>query len=259
MNKKDIKKIIKNPAFIPGIYNYCDYWCERCPFTSRCINFALSEKQFPDNESRDINNKLFWQKLSEILQLTLDMLEETSMKKGIDLNSLDLKTKTKEEMIKKENIEDHECCSSAKAYGKMVENWFNSSSHLFKRKKDELNLKAELEIPNVNPIEEATNLKDAIDIIRWYQYQIHSKLMRAAKGDSNELSKDSDGSAKIALIAIDRSITAWGEMHRHFPECEDETLNLLVHLDRLRRKVEKIFPKARRFIRPGLDETELNG
>lgn len=258
MNKKDINKIIKNPAFIPGIYNYCDYWCERCPLTSRCMNLALSEKQFPDNESRDINNKLFWQKLSEILQLTLDMLEETSKKKGFDLNFLDLETETKEEMIQKENIEDHECCSSAKAYGKMVENWFNSSGHLFKQKKDELNLKAELEIPNVNPIEEATNLKDAIDIIRWYQYQIHSKLIRAVKRDSNELQEDSDGSAKIALIATNRSIAAWGEIHRHFPECEDETLDLLVHLDRLRRKVEKIFPKARGFIRPGLDETELN-
>ncbi len=254
MNKKDIKKIIKNPAFIPGIYNYCDYWCERCPFTSRCMNFALSEKQFPDNESRDINNKLFWQKLSEILQLTLDMLEETSMKKGIDLNSLDLKTETEEKMTRKENIEEDKCCTSAKAYGEMVENWFNSSSQLFNQKQDELNLKAELEIPNGNPIEEANGIKDAIDIIRWYQYQIYSKLIRAVKGDSNELQEDSDGSAKVALIAINRSIAAWGEIHRHFPECEDETLDLLVHLDRLRIKVEKICPKARGFIRPGFDE-----
>lgn len=23
--------------FITGIYNYCDYWCARCPFTQQCL------------------------------------------------------------------------------------------------------------------------------------------------------------------------------------------------------------------------------
>ena len=26
--------------FITGIYNYCDYWCERCHFTRQCRNYA---------------------------------------------------------------------------------------------------------------------------------------------------------------------------------------------------------------------------
>ena len=25
--------------FITGIYNYCDYWCARCPLTQRCRNY----------------------------------------------------------------------------------------------------------------------------------------------------------------------------------------------------------------------------
>jgi hypothetical protein len=254
MDKKDIKKIAKNPAFIPGIYNYCDYWCERCPFTSRCMNFALSGKQFPDKESHDINNKLFWQQLSEILQLTLEMLEESAIEKGIDLNSIEFESVTKEEKTKKKNTEEEKCCLSAKKYADLVENWFKSSSHLFKRKEDELNLAAELETLNINPAKEAAEIKDAVDIIRWYQHQIHSKLTRAAIGDSNEFPEDRNGSAKVALIAIDRSMVAWREIHQHFPECEDETLDFLVHLDRLRRKVEKIFPKAREFVRPGFDE-----
>jgi hypothetical protein len=256
MDKKDIKKIIKNPAFIPGIYNYCDYWCERCPFTSRCTNFSLNEKQFPNNESRDINNNLFWQKLSEILQLTLEMLEEFSIEKGIDLNSVGLERETNEEITKEENREEQECCFSAKMYADMVENWFNSSEHLFRQKREELKLTAELEILNVNLIEEATRIKNAIEIIQRYKYQIHGKLIRAIKGTSNEFPEDRNGSAKVALIAIDRSIAAWGEIHRYFPECEDETLDFLVHLDRLRRKVENTFPKAREFICPGFDEKQ---
>jgi hypothetical protein len=68
------------------------------------------------------------------------------------------------------------------------------------------------------------------------------------------LPKDSDGSAKVALIGIDRSISAWGIMLRYFPAYEDELLKILVVLEKLRKKVEKEFPDARSFFRPGFDE-----
>ncbi len=32
--------------FIPGIYNYCDRWCERCPFTDRCMNYAMEKRRW---------------------------------------------------------------------------------------------------------------------------------------------------------------------------------------------------------------------
>ena len=28
-------------GFIPGVFNYCDRWCERCPFSSRCRVYAI--------------------------------------------------------------------------------------------------------------------------------------------------------------------------------------------------------------------------
>lgn len=50
MNKKDILKMAEDPRFIPGIYNYCDRWCERCPFTMRCMLYAMdqTEQSFPN-------------------------------------------------------------------------------------------------------------------------------------------------------------------------------------------------------------------
>lgn len=266
MDKEYIKKLTNNPNFISGIYNYCDQWCERCPFTSRCMNFAFGEKQFSDPEARDINNKLFWQKLTETLQLTLGMLKEIAEREGVDLDSLDLKAAAEEEKLKEKTAKNHECSRAAKAYADMVETWFDSASYLFQEKEDELNLKGRLQTPNTNPVGEAASIKDAVDVIRWYQYQIYIKLMRAIKGKLEEKSeildeypKDSDGSAKVALVAIDRSIAAWGEMRLHFPEREDEILDLLVHLDRLRRRVEKTFPAARAFVRPGFDKIEPYG
>ena len=261
MDKEQIRKLAENPEFISGIYNYCDRWCERCPFTSRCINFALSEEQFSDAQARDMNNQAFWQKLSEIFQITLEMVKETAQREGVDLDSLDLQAASDEDRMLRHNAESHECSRAAKAYVELVKNWFDSSKELLENKADELNLQARLELPNSDPASEAADIEDSMDVIRWYQYFIYVKLVRAVRGTLEETSqildeftKDSDGSSKVALIAIDRSIAAWGRIRKHFPKSQDDILDILVHLDRLRRKTEKVFPDARAFVRPGFDD-----
>jgi hypothetical protein len=65
---------------------------------------------------------------------------------------------------------------------------------------------------------------------------------------------DSDGSAKIALIAIDRSLSAWRVMRSSVSEKAESIRPMLVELERLRCDVEQIFPHARDFIRPVFDE-----
>lgn len=261
MNRELIDKLAKNPKFISGVHNYCDRWCERCSLTSRCMNFALGEETFADPETRDIKNQVFWDKLSEIFKVTMEMVKETAEELGIDLNTLDTEEAVKQEKCNRETAKNHECARAGKAYGKMVDNWFKSVEGLFEQKEEELNLKLQLELPNANPVEEAATLSDTVEIIRWYQHQIHVKLMRAIHGSLDErdeilddFPKDSDGSAKVALIGMDRSITAWGILNKYFPQRENEILNLLVHLDRLRRQTKKVFPDANSFVRPGFDD-----
>ena len=265
MDKEQLKKLAENPQFISGIYNYCDRWCERCPFTSRCMNFALSNEQFADPETRDIKNEAFWQKLSETYKVTFDLLKETAAEKGIDLDSLDTEEVAEEEKLNEEVTKNHECCRAAKVYSGLVDNWFQSAEDLFEKNEDEPNFKEQFGITNVSPFEEPNPLEDAVQVIRWYQHQIYVKLMRAIRGKMeekteimNDYAKDSDGSAKVTLIALDRSLAAWGEIHNHFPLHDNDTLDILAHLDRLRRKVEKLFPDARAFIRPGFDKIDLN-
>lgn len=230
------------------------------------MNFALGEEHFSDPEARDIENETFWQKLTETFQVTLDMLTEIAEQEGIDLDSPDIESTLEEERLNEETAKNHECCRAARAYGEMVDKWFDSATDLFEEKGNELNLKVRLELPNADPAGEAASLKDSVEIIHWYQHLIYVKLVRAVRGKLEEKSeipdefpKDSDGSAKVALIAMDRSIAAWGEMRNQFPEQEDDILNLLVHLDRLRRKVEKVFPEARAFVRPGFDKIGKSG
>jgi len=80
----------EDSRYIPGIYNYCDRWCERCSFTSCCLNFEMSEEKFGDLQSIDITNEAFWKKLSETFQETLSMLKEMAEEQGIDLDSFDI-------------------------------------------------------------------------------------------------------------------------------------------------------------------------
>ncbi len=106
---------------------------------------------------------------------------------------------------------------------------------------------------------EAAGIYDAVEVIRWYQHQIYVKLKRALlKDDSingeDEISQnDANGSVKVALIGMDRSLGAWGSLREYFLEKTDSILDILLHLDRLRRRTEELFPQARSFKRPGFD------
>ncbi|MGB5746440.1 MAG: hypothetical protein WBM69_05630 [Desulfobacterales bacterium] len=101
-----------------------------------------------------------------------------------------------------------------------------------------------------------------MEVIRWYQHQIYVKLRRAlhsahdeaTEDDLDDYPKDSDGSTKVSLIGMDRSISAWGKIIKNFPDEEDSILGIIAHLDRLRRRTETEFPDARAFVRPGFDE-----
>lgn len=256
------KDLIKDPRFIPGIYNYCDRWCERCFFTSRCMTYAIDAEDNNDPAARDLNNKVFWGRLHAIFQQTADMLNELASEMGIDLTSLDKESLSESVSHQIDEADNHALVRASRQYIQMADEWFESEYSLFEQKEDELNSLLGIGIDEIKLHSEADSIHDAVEVIRWYQHQIYVKLKRAlARDDSiNEeledviFERDSIGSAKVALIGIDRSIGAWGKLQEHFRERTDSILNILVYLDRLRRGVEQLYPQARNFKRPGFDE-----
>ena len=107
MDKEELLKLTKDPKYIPGIYNYCDKWCERCQFTSRCLNCTLVEEQFGDLQENDELNEAFWQRFSEMLQNTLAMVKEMAKERGIDLDSIDFeKDYDNEDSVKRNPLAD---------------------------------------------------------------------------------------------------------------------------------------------------------
>ena len=255
MDTKDLIDLADNPDFISGIYNYCDRWCERCPFTARCLVYATEKEDDDDNpESRDIRNAAFWQKVESIFRQTREMITAWAEENGVDLSTVDADSAIQEHRKDREDVRGHELAVAAENYAWQVNEWFE----------EELGMQTSDD--SGAPIDETsrddTNVEDATEVIRWYQFQIAAKTVRAlmsggdheSEDDEKINTKDSDGSAKVALIATDRSISAWRIMQLSFPDKADSIVPLLLALERLRQGTEQAFPKARDFIRPGFDE-----
>lgn len=136
MNKETLKRHADNPNFISGIYNYCDRWCERCAFTLRCMNYAISEEEFSDPDSKDIDNPAFTEKILETLKVSSEMLTEMAEENNIDLNSIDEDTHEQERKSERETAEDNPCSREAKKYISFVKEWFESSEQLFIEKQE---------------------------------------------------------------------------------------------------------------------------
>jgi hypothetical protein len=251
MNRDRLKKLAAEKRFIPGIYNYCDRWCERCPQTLHCLNFSISEEEFSDPETKDIRNEKFWRNLSGILEETLELLREAGKKWGIELETLDSMNDTERLRANDAAAEDHLICRAAKSYSKMVDDWFRE--------------REELLFETTTLLTEAVNPEEAFEVIQWYQHFIAAKVMRAIRGKMEEdeekwdqSASDSDGSAKIALIALDRSIGAWAVIPHYNHLYAGRVFEIISYLDSLRQAVEETFPNARAFIRPGFDRIDLN-
>ncbi len=252
MNRDQLEKLAADERFIPGIYNYCDRWCERCPQTSHCLNFTLSESEFSDPEMKDVRNEAFWRKLSEIFTETLELLRETGKKWGIELENLDSGSDTERRRLNDEAVEAHVICRSAKGYSMMVEDWFRERERFF--------------FGMAAFTKEGVGAEEAFEVIRWYQYFISAKIARAIRGkieeeeeeSYEEFASDADGSAKIALIAIDRSIGAWAVIFRHNQLYAESVFEIISFLGLLRQAVEETFPRARSFILRGFDDLDLN-
>lgn len=265
MKPDQILKQTKNPRHISGIYNYCDRWCERCNFTSRCLNYDLSNVQEKELKQHDLKNNEFWEELMGIFESTLQHIKQLAAKEGINLSMIE-KAVVEKEMKKGrdtgEKAMKHPISSEAKTYFKMVDEFFEKEKNQFEKIESEMNSQLQMGVNEKKIRTEVNEIKDISEIINWYNPQIWVKLMRALNGkfenekqqEGHSFSSDSDGSAKVALVGIDRSMAAWGRWQQLFPEKTDDLITILLHLDKLRKQVELFFPKARSFTRPGFDD-----
>jgi len=254
----------KNTENIPGIYNYCDHWCERCMFINKCLSYKTERKQKKELLYVGSNNEVnshSWDVIKESFEMAKELIREFAIKEGIDIDSLpkDMEFSKKQNIVEGK-VKKHALVVAADKYLDSVNNWFDEADYLFVLGFDDKMESITVSLTNQYQQLDVETITDAIEVIKWYQYQISVKLSKAlfSKGmdeiDELDGMERHDGLAKVALIGIDRSIGAWNVLLSIFRTEEDSILNILICLGRLRNSVEKEFPNARGFVRPGFDE-----
>ena len=238
MRRRTLTELANNPDLISGIYNYCDRWCERCPLTSRCLVFATEGEDEQPSTNQDAANAAFWKQLDTVFQETLPLIPEWATTAGVDLTCFEQQSSRRR---KRNQVDNHPLVLAGKKYAHAAADWFRQFDEGVEQKERN------------NPRE----------VIQWYQYQISVKTIRALAGqteesndytETSESPKDSDGSAKVALIGIDRSIAGWRLMQVVIPDHQASIIPLILQLAQLRNRIDSQFPEARQYIRPGFDE-----
>lgn len=246
---------------IPGIYNYCDKWCERCSFTSRCAVYA--DEQGLSNAEKDIKNQAFWERLSDNFAKAFTMLHEKAKELGVDLD--EISRETEEDRIKRQRKDEanhsHPLVLMGLEYSDLSRKWCKQVA--IQEKADQIAHEYELGIRSAQDAKnEALIIKDCLEVINWYETLLPAKLMRAISGKAddggwakeNGFQSDFDGSAKIAIISIDRSMQAWLKLYERIPAEQDHILSMLALLEKMKKMTTAEFPGALTFVRPGFDE-----
>jgi hypothetical protein len=261
----------RRDGFIPGVFNYCDRWCERCHLTARCSLFALNR----DVEARVARGEdaaeAFWEALQAIYDQRVGAADTNQ---GGPFDADDEQEASDEDTLECDRgvppafggapVFEPECrplVLDAQSYADAARQWRDQYAALATGRADATTA--------------GIAVNDALEVIGWYRIQIITKLGRATVSDPwedegetdarieaaaggeaeyEDLPSDADGSAKVALLGIERSFAAWSVLRDAVPDAAEATLALMRRLMRLRLAVERRFPAARAFKRPGFDD-----
>ncbi|MEQ1603497.1 MAG: hypothetical protein ABL999_01360 [Pyrinomonadaceae bacterium] len=231
---------------IPGIFNYCDRWCERCDFSGRCRVFADERAMFLEDSDDPMGDALL--AVAESFAEAKAMLEERAEEMGIDLEAAMNDPEIEEEMRRSsETVRSEEASKLAIKYS--------------------LETRALLDNPETwaGDAEEDPIIADTLEVLCYYLFsvavKVQSSFNAALDTDGNYEAEQishpqsyANGTAKITLIILERSILGWTYLMS-----ENNTAvvrPVIEQLERIRHLLEKKFPNARDFIRPGFDEIE---
>ncbi len=247
-------------GFISGVHNYCDRWCERCHFTKVCRSFAM-EKEFMEMikekraDSATDGSKKDIEVSGEDLVPDFDEdnideepVDDSVFDMDFDIDPDDYEDPRKDFFSPQNKAERHPLTVLVDKFMDDSHDWIEEQYKL-----------VEDNFTRFVAIGDPDDLMEAFEIILRYHYFVPVKLRRALHGyfeqhDDDFESYDMNGTAKVMLISIDDSIASLKVLKRFFKDKKDIIDKLTVQLFEILTEAEKLFPDARAFIRPGLDE-----
>ncbi len=234
---KDILNSIPEKNFIPYMHNYCDRWCDKCTLRSSCSNFYF-EKELLKLAANDDSDRSSFESVKHVFSLTSDILGEALNEYRMNI---DLPVTTNDDFFPKLPACEQNVLNFAKEYVFSTSEWFNA-------------------LPE-EKITENHELLEPVNVIMYYHILISTKLARAFFGRvsypiADPIQNDSNGSAKVALLAISKSLDSWTNLLNYKKDGEEVIIQQCVKLKKLEKMVERSFPNAQDFMRPGFDFLE---
>ena len=228
--------LARDPTFLPLLHNYCDNRCAHCRLTRRCLLLAAHARAACRSSSDDGAPVSVQAHGLEVARAILDAaVPGTEAIAALSMRLGDPDAPPDSVAL------GHPLEFLARHYARQASSYLAS---LQGRIADDW--------PPDSPFE----------VVTWFHGLIAAKTYRALVGEhgaagSPQLLFDVLGSAKLVLVAIDRSITAWQAIAQL--DTDARVSGLIELLGALRTAVEIRFPAAQAFVRPGLDDpvTEL--
>lgn len=254
MSSDDFKKAAQNSNLISGIYNYCNRWCEKCNFTNRCMLASV------ENANNQKDEKNIFENIKKSFEIATELLNEWAEKEGMKLDKILENTEAKDFQEAFDEVNNHPLNKESKTYIKKIDHFLQHHKEAINLEQENLIDQIQQEIISTNSLAEIEDVQNALAVVEWYAYQIHTKLITAINGMEfdpayeDEIQNHGNGSAKVALLGTEETIGAMGILLQSFPEYQDEILPILAQLARIRKFIKHYFPKAEQFKRPGFDE-----
>ncbi len=256
LNFKYFCKKIKMEKIIPGIYLYCNRWCEMCPFTVRCEAFG-ADKSFHNGE-HDEKMKQFWQDLESGIAENEERIVALAAEKGISLSEFDEPTQKKDFDLFQKGAKSNLILKAGRDYEDLVDDWFDKALEEYGLAMVETKNGAMPKLDTILPGNEKAN--QMFEIVLRFQLQVYLKLSRMFYSKGREGAELEEGVeadnpnavGKTTLETLKRSFAAWSVIAEKYPE-DKMIFEILILILRLKNNIIAEFPETEKFERLGLD------
>ncbi len=233
-------------GFIPGVFNYCDRWCERCAFSSRCRVYAAEMGYAVGGEEG------YLAELDADLPPDPDPEEGEAGTDGPAEWELDEPSEAdiESEMLRQDAArllaEAHPLAEEAKAFAGQAGQLVEAAAERA-----------------MAAAAESEAFQDALEVLSRYRFFIPAKLHRALMGrdrtalldeEEADIPSDADGSAKVAHITCAAARDAAGRLAGLDPALAPLAATCAQTAGRVLQLIDETFPDHRAFRRPGFDD-----